>query len=82
MRGLFCFLANPIGRGMRIMAGLALTLVGLLAVEAPLSWVLEVVGLVALLSGILGCCVLAPLFGLPFLGSRLRQEIEEVEWQS
>ena len=76
MKALFGFLASPIGRVVRIVVGLALILVGLLVIEGPLSWVLEMVGLVPLLAGVFDVCVFAPLFGLPFVGSRLRQALE------
>jgi hypothetical protein len=79
MRALFGFLAGPLGRVVRIAAGVALILVGLFVIEGPLSWVLEMVGLIPLLAGVLDFCVFAPLFGLPFVGSRLRQALQEKE---
>ena len=51
MNGFFSFLASSAGRVVRVAAGLALILIGLLAVEGPLSWILEVVGLVPFLAG-------------------------------
>ncbi len=79
MKALFGFLASPVGRVVRIVVGLALILVGLFVIEGPLSWVLEMVGLVPLLAGVFDVCVFAPLFGLPFVGSRLRQALEGKE---
>jgi hypothetical protein len=79
MRALFGFLASPLGRVVRIVAGVALILVGLFVIEGPLSWALEMVGLVPLLAGVFDFCVFAPLFGLPFVGSRLRQALQEKE---
>jgi hypothetical protein len=61
----------------RIVAGLALIALGLFVVNGPLSWVLEVVGLVPLLAGLFDFCVFAPLAGLPFAGAELRQSLEE-----
>lgn len=79
MRALFGFLASPFGRVVRIVAGVALILVGLFVIEGPLSWALEMVGLIPLLAGVFDFCVFAPLFGLPFVGSRLRQALQEKE---
>lgn len=77
MDALFGFLAGPVGRVVRILAGVALILVGLFVVEGPVSWVLEMVGLVPLLAGLFDFCVFAPLFGLPFVGSRLREALQK-----
>lgn len=77
MNAVFAFLANRAGRVVRIVVGLALILVGVFIVEGPLSWVLEMVGLVPLLAGLLDFCVFAPLFGLPFVGTGLRKALEE-----
>jgi hypothetical protein len=77
MEAVFEFLAGPAGRVVRVVAGVALILVGLFLVEGPVSWVLEMVGLVPLLAGVFDFCVFAPLFGLPFVGSRLRQALQE-----
>lgn len=77
MRGMFGFLASPAGRVIRILAGVALILIGLFVVEGPLSWVLEMVGLVPLAAGVFDFCVFAPLAGLPFVGSKLREELQK-----
>ena len=77
MGALFGFLAGPLGRGVRIVAGLALILVGLFVVEGAAGWVLAIVGLVPLLAGLFDFCLFAPLFGLPFVGPRLRQALQE-----
>lgn len=79
MRGLFTFLASPAGRVTRIVAGVALILIGLFVVDGPISWVLEMVGLVPLLAGVFDFCVFAPLAGLPFVGSKLREELQKPE---
>jgi hypothetical protein len=77
MEPFFSFLASPLGRVVRFFAGAALILVGLLVVEGVWSWVLVIVGLVPLLAGLFDVCVFAPLARLPFVGSRLRQELEQ-----
>ncbi len=76
MNGLFRFLASMAGRVTRIVAGLALILIGLLWVQGVVGWILAVVGLVPLAAGLLDVCVFAPLFGLPFVGSKLRDRLK------
>jgi hypothetical protein len=76
MNTLFGFLASPTGRGTRIVAGLALITIGLLALGGTWGWILAIVGLVPLLAGLFDRCVFAPLFGLPFVGDRLRQALQ------
>ena len=79
MEGLFRFLASSMGRMVRAVAGLALIAVGLVWLHGVVGWILAVVGLVPLLAGILDFCVFAPLFGLPFGGSQLRQTLNKAE---
>lgn len=69
------FLASSVGRVIRIVAGIAIILIGYLWVDAPWKYVLEAVGLVPLAAGIFDFCVLAPLMGKPFLGKQIRGEI-------
>jgi predicted cobalt transporter CbtA len=76
MKEFFRFIASPIGRVVRIVAGLALILVGLLALQGLGGWILAIVGLVPLLAGLFDRCVFAPVFGLPFVGPRLRQALK------
>jgi hypothetical protein len=76
MKEFFRFIASPIGRVVRIVAGLVLILVGLLALQGLGGWILAIVGLVPLLAGLFDRCVFAPLFGLPFVGPRLRQALQ------
>ncbi|MFN2227489.1 MAG: DUF2892 domain-containing protein [Anaerolineae bacterium] len=75
MNGLFRFLASSTGRVVRAVAGLVLILVGLLAVGGVGGWILAIVGLVPLAAGLFDFCVFAPLFGLPFVGPRLREAL-------
>ena len=76
MNALFGFLASPAGRIIRIVAGLALILVGLLAVQGLGGWILAIIGLVPLAAGLFDWCLFAPLFGLPFVGPRLRDVLQ------
>lgn len=77
MKALFSFLASTAGRVVRIVAGIALIAIGLFVVKGPASWVLEMVGLVPLLAGLFDFCVFAPLAGLPFTGSDLREALQK-----
>lgn len=61
------FMAGPVGRGVRIVAGLVLIAVGL-AVGSTGGTVLAVVGVLPLLAGVLNICVIAPLLKAPFRG--------------
>jgi hypothetical protein len=45
-------------------------------ITAALKWVLIIIGVVPLAAGLFDRCVFAPLFGLPFLGWRLRRSLE------
>jgi cobalamin biosynthesis protein CobD/CbiB len=60
------FMSSTAGRLIRIVAGLALIIVGVVFVGGTLGTILAVVGLVPLLAGIVNVCVFAPLFGGPF----------------
>ena len=62
------FMRSSAGRGARIVAGLALIILGLAAVGGTGGTVLAVVGLVPLLAGVFNVCLFAPLFGVTFSG--------------
>jgi hypothetical protein len=76
MNAFFRFIASPVGRLIRAVAGLVLIWVGLGWFQGTGGWVLVIVGLVPLLAGAFDRCVFAPLFGLPFVGWRLRRTLE------
>ncbi|MEJ2734396.1 MAG: DUF2892 domain-containing protein [Anaerolineae bacterium] len=76
MKAVFQFLAGPAGRLVRVIAGVVLIVVGLAVVGGVGGWILAIVGLVPLVAGIFDWCFFAPLFGLPFLGPRLREMLE------
>ena len=76
MEGFFSFIAGSAGRLVRALAGLALILIGLFLIQGTGGWILAIVGLVPLLAGIFDFCVFAPLFGLPFVGPRLRERLQ------
>lgn len=79
MNTVFEFMASSAGRLVRIVAGLILIVIGILLVEQIWGWILIIVGLVPLLAGVFDVCVFAPLFGLPFVGARLRSALERRE---
>jgi len=75
----FRFIAGPVGRLIRVIAGLALIVIGLWLIQGVVGWILAMVGLVPLLAGLFDRCVFAPLFGLPFDGYRLRHDLDKVD---
>ena len=77
MKGFFRFIAGPVGRLVRVIAGVALIVIGLWLVQGVVGWILAVVGLVPLLAGLFDRCVFAPLFGLPFDGFQLRRALNK-----
>lgn len=64
------FMAGPIGRGVRIVVGLLLLVVGVMRATGGSAgwWALAAVGLVVFLAGALNVCGIAPLIGAPFRG--------------
>jgi hypothetical protein len=79
MNQLFEFLASNMGRVVRAIAGLILIAIGIWLLTGVWRWVLIVVGLVPLAAGVFDFCVFAPLFGLPFIGSQLRNRLAATE---
>jgi hypothetical protein len=68
------FMASPIGRLVRILAGIALIALGLAGLGGTAGIIVAVVGLVPLLAGLFDFCVFAPLFRNPFKGADIRNE--------
>jgi len=64
-------MASPIGRGLRIVMGLALMAGGIGVVGGVGGWVMAVAGLLPLTLGVINGCILAPLLKVPFKGSEL-----------
>lgn len=65
------FMASPVGRVFRIMAGLLLIALGLLLVKDTAGWLMAVVGLAPLAAGVFDFCLFAPLFGAPLQGTKV-----------
>ncbi len=61
------FMASPIGRGIRVAAGLALIIAGVVIGSAG-GYVLAIVGLVPLLAGAFNVCLVGPILKAPFSG--------------
>lgn len=72
MKGLFAFIASPVGRIIRIVAGLALIAWGLLGLGGTNGYIVAAVGIAPLLSGLFNFCLVAPLFGCPLSGAKAR----------
>lgn len=66
------FMTSPLGRIVRIVAGIALLAYGLLVLGGIAGAIVAVVGLVPLLAGVFDFCVFAPLFGSPLSGRKIR----------
>ena len=66
------FMSSGLGRALRIVAGIALIVVGLGLVGGTGGIVLAVIGLVPLLAAAFDVCLFAPLFGAPLKGADVR----------
>ncbi len=72
------FMSSGLGRGLRIVAGLALIAVGIFLMDGIWGIVVAVVGAVPFLAGLFDVCVIGRLFlGTPFKGDDLRAEMQE-----
>ena len=60
------FMSAWYGRLLRIVAGLALIIVGLVVVTGTVGIILAFVGAVVAAAGLFNFCIFAPLFGGPF----------------
>jgi hypothetical protein len=65
---LVSFMISPAGRALRIAAGIALILVGLVAIGGTGGIVVAVIGLVPIAAGVSNVCILGPLFGADIWG--------------
>lgn len=68
------FMASTTGRIVRIVAGIALIVWGLVGLGGTVGIVVAVIGAVPLVAGMFDFCVFAPLFGNPLSGSKIRSE--------
>jgi hypothetical protein len=72
MNGFVNFMASSTGRLVRIVAGIALIVWGLLGLGNTTGIVVAVIGAVPLAAGLFDFCVFAPLFGRPLSGPKIR----------
>jgi hypothetical protein len=72
MNPFITFMASTAGRAVRILAGIALIVWGLLGLGGTWGIVVAVIGLVPFLAGVFDFCVFAPLFGAPLSGPKIR----------
>ena len=75
MHALVSFLASSTGRLVCVGAGVALILLGILAVQGTAGWVIAAIGLLPLGTGAFDVCILGPLAGLPFSGAAIRHNV-------
>lgn len=61
------FMATGIGRGIRILAGIILIVIGILY-GGVTGWILGLIGLVPIFLGFANICVLGRIFGAPLRG--------------
>jgi hypothetical protein len=66
--GFVNFMSSTAGRLLRIVAGIALILIGLLVIGGTGGVILAIVGLVPLAAGVFGFCLFGPLFGVGLRG--------------
>ncbi len=68
MSSFVTFMQSTTGRILRIVVGIALIALGLLVIQGIWGIVLAVIGLVPLIAGLAGVCLVAPLFGFTLKG--------------
>jgi hypothetical protein len=66
------FMASTTGRIVRIAAGIALIVWGLIGLGGATGVIVAVIGAVPFLAGVFDFCVFAPLFGNPLSGPKIR----------
>lgn len=65
------FMATPAGRILRIVIGIIIIWIGVM-MDKPAGYVLEVIGLIPIVAGVMNWCLIAPLIGAPFRASNLK----------
>ena len=64
------FMAGPIGRGVRILAGVIVLALGLFAAQTPWNFVLIALGVVFVAVGVFNICLIAPFIRAPLSGKQ------------
>jgi hypothetical protein len=62
------WMATPLGRGLRVVAGALLIYVGLAVVQGVGGTLLAALGVVPIATGLLNVCLIGPLIGAPLKG--------------
>jgi hypothetical protein len=70
MDSLIAFLQRPGGRLTRVIVGIAIIALGALALQGVWSIVVMLIGLIPLLAGAFGVCLIGPLFGYTLTGQK------------
>ena len=70
MDALISFLQSPSGRMLRVILGLGVIVVGILFLQGMAGFLVAVIGLIPIFTALSGVCVIGPLFGYTFEGSR------------
>jgi len=66
------FMAGPIGRGVRVLAGVLLIALGLFGgLDQTTGIIVAVIGVLPVLAGVLNFCLIGPLLGAPLSGSKV-----------
>lgn len=76
MKSVFKFMASNAFRVLKAISGLYLIILGVFFPDSN-GLALALIGGMMLLSGLMDFCILAPLFGYPFLGDDLRKAVSE-----
>ncbi len=74
MSGFIQFMASTNGRIVRIVAGIILIVIGIVALQDAARIILVIIGLIPLAAGIFDFCLFAPLAGLPIQGPEIRKK--------
>lgn len=68
------YMTSTAGRIVRLVAGLALIIWGLLGLGGAAGILVAVIGVVPFMAGLFDFCVFAPLFGYPLSGQKIRSQ--------
>ena len=68
-------MTSPFGRGLRILLGLVVIVVGLSIVGGTLGTILALVGIVPIAGGVLDFCIISAVLGYGFKGSEARAKL-------
>ncbi|BAD60753.1 DUF2892 domain-containing protein [Nocardia farcinica] len=71
--GIVEFMRGTAGRAARIIAGIALILIGLAAIGGPVGILVAVIGVIPIAAGAFNFCLLGPVLGLDLHGQPRRQ---------